>query len=91
MAILGSGGSLVYTTRPVGQTTKLFVKLAPGSFGTLAYVSWHIVLCCKDWHTRAVNPGLLEKIDISEAAGALVQVSNTGTDDLEVYTDYINL
>lgn len=83
---LAPGQSTVFTTRPVGLTTRLFVipwPPAPGS--PLVRFSWHIELCCQD--DRVEN---LPEVNISAAAGALVTVRNlNGAGDAQVWTDYI--
>ncbi len=86
--IIGPGQSTVFTTRPVGESTKLF--LAPWPYnpdGGLPPITWHIELCCQ--HDR---PATSAEINISAAAGALVSVHNSAHGnggDAEVWTDYI--
>jgi hypothetical protein len=84
---LNPGQSTVFTTRPVGLSTRLFVIPTPPNPNTpLIIFSWHIELCCQDDH---VERGRID-VDISSAAGALVTVRNLElAQTAEVFTDYI--
>jgi hypothetical protein len=84
---LNPGSSTVFTTRVVGQQTRLFAiawPIDPGSF--LPTLSWHKELCCESDHIERSVGG---PIDIS-AAGALVTVRNIqSSGQIRVWTDYI--
>jgi hypothetical protein len=84
---LEPGKSVLFTTRPAGQYTTLFVIPSPTDPGaSLATFLWHIELCCQPDH---VERGVTQ-VDISAAAGALVTVKNiqsSGT--IQAWTDYI--
>lgn len=84
---LNPGESTVFTTRPVGLQTRLFVIPTPPNPNVpLADFSWHIELCCQSDHVERSA----FSVDISAAAGALVTVRNIqGQGAEEVWTDYI--
>lgn len=88
---LQPGGSIVYSTKPVGLKTYLYAK--PHNPGIEGEISYHVELCCHDTHVVKVDPEDVQtygfvKVDLSEAAGALVTVNNTGWSPVDVHTDY---
>jgi len=82
---LSPGQSVVYSTRPVGLDTTLFVQC--GDKGD-SVVGWHIELCCQGLNKQPLEAGQPWQTSISAAAGALVTVSNQGFNDIKVWTDY---
>jgi hypothetical protein len=80
------GDTAVYTTRPVGLSTFLFVN--PVAYPAQTQVSWHIELCCKPEHLVTTVYDEIT-VNISEAAGALVTVRNRGSVACQIWTDYI--
>jgi len=83
--VLNPADSTVFTTRVVGQDTKLFAlqyPFDPGDFSPR--FSWHKELCCEDNHVEQTRG----PVDIS-AAGALVTVRNLDVQQIMVWTDYI--
>lgn len=88
---LQPGGSIVYSTKPVGLKTYLYAK--PHNAGVEGEISYHVELCCHDTHVVKVDPEDAQtygfvKVDLSDAAGALVTVNNTGWSPVDVHTDY---
>lgn len=81
---LKEGNVVTYSTRPVGLSTTLFLE--GGQHDGEAV--WHIELCCKDDNKVLLEPGEQKKVNISEAAGALVTVRNTGWSEFSCWTDY---
>jgi len=84
---LNPGQSTVFTKRPIGLGTRLFViPWLPDPNVPLVRFSWHIELCCQ--HDR-VEQGAVS-VDISSGAGALVTVRNLQPQgSAQVWTDYI--
>lgn len=83
--VLNPGDSTVFTTRVVGQTTILTViPWPPSPDAFLPTFRWRKILCCEDDHIESSKISA----DIS-AAGALVNVSNIDSQQLQVWTDYI--
>lgn len=88
---LQQGQSIVYSTKPVGLKTYLYAK--PHNKDAEGEISYHVELCCHDTHVVKVDPDDAQtagfvKVDISDAAGALVTVNNTGWSPVDVHTDY---
>lgn len=88
---LQPGGSIVYSTKPVGLKTYLYAK--PHDAGVEGEISYHVELCCHDTHVVKIDPNDVQtygfvKVDLSDAAGALVTVNNTGWSSVDVHTDY---
>lgn len=88
---LQTGGSIVYSTKPVGLKTYLYAK--PHNPGEEGEISYHVELCCHDTHVVKIDPNDVQtlgfvKVDLSDAAGALVTVNNTGWSPVDVHTDY---
>ena len=81
---LQEGNTESYWTRPVGMNTALFLQAGEHD----AEATWRIELCCKDDNKVELAPGEQRKINISEAAGALVTVRNTGWAEFSCWTDY---
>lgn len=83
---LAPGQSTVFSTRPVGLSTRLFViPWPPDPASSFVRFTWHIELCCQDDH---VESGVVS-VDISSAAGALVTVRNIqAIGSAQVWTDY---
>lgn len=83
--VLGPGEGIAFYTRPAGMKTYLYAKAAddgPGKF------YWHIELCCKDNHDVTLGKGEPKgPIDISEGAGSIASVHNTGWYNVSVWTD----
>lgn len=82
---LNPGGSVVYSTRPVGLRTQLSAKCSDVGDSK---INWHIELCCQSNHDVSLEAGQPTTIDVSEGAGALMTVSNTGFNPVTVWTDY---
>jgi hypothetical protein len=87
---LNGGQNQVFSTRPVGLTTYLTVQsfIDDNNHSNATESLWHIELCCQDDHTVKLGPGGLQKIDVSEAKGALITVRNEGPWPILVWTDY---
>jgi hypothetical protein len=81
---LEPGGVTVFSTRPVGLTTKLFLECGEHDSEAL----WQIELCCKPEHKIVLSPKDQLSVDISSAAGALVTVRNEGWASFTTWTDY---
>jgi hypothetical protein len=79
-----------YSTRPAGLTTYLMIQPWFDDKGMCSDTTctWHIELCKESDHDQKVtsNDNTL-KVDIS-AAGAIVNVRNTGGWPFNVWTDY---
>lgn len=82
---LKPGGTVVYSTRPVGLETHLFAQCSDAGPSVLG---WHYELCCKPLKTKSLEKGEPTEVDLSGAAGALVTVSNQGFNNITVWTDY---
>jgi hypothetical protein len=82
---LNPGQSVVYSTRPTGLETNLFVQCSDKGDSV---VGWHIELCCQPLHKQTLEAGQPWQTSLSSAAGALVTVSNQGFNDIKVWTDY---
>lgn len=82
---LDPGQSIVYATKPTGLRTQLFMQC--GDEGA-SQLTWHIELCCQSPRDIKLEAGEPKSVDISEAAGALVTVTNTGYYKIKVWTDY---
>ena len=83
------GYGTAYSTRPAGLTTYLLVQpYFEGKVSDGTTCTWHIELCDQPDHNQAVteNDDTI-RIDIS-AAGALVDVRNTGGWPFWAWTDY---
>lgn len=81
---LNEGESTVFSTRPVGMKTTLFVIPWPlGPDTPVPTIAWHIELCCQTEHVDTK----IGEIDISAAAGALVCVQ-ARAGGAQVWTDY---
>ncbi len=81
---LKEGNVESYSTRPVGLNTALFLEAGAHD----AEAIWHIELCCKEDNVINLEPGEQRKLNISEAAGAMVSVRNSGWSDFSCWTDY---
>jgi hypothetical protein len=79
------GQSAVFSTRPVGLHTTLFLR---GGEGGESQATYHIELCCQHDHTIKLEDREPKKVDISRAAGALVTVRNSGFREMTAWTDY---
>lgn len=82
---LQPGGSVVYSTRPVGLETTLFAQCSDKGDSTLG---WHYELCCQPLHQAHLEAGQPYSTSLSSGAGALVTVSNQGYQPITVWTDY---
>lgn len=82
--VLKPGESKVFSTRPVGLTTYLFLQGGKHDSECI----WHVELCCQDEHVETILPHDQRRLDISKAAGALVTVRNDGWADFTAWTDY---
>jgi hypothetical protein len=81
---LDPGAVAVFSTRPVGLTTKLFLEGGEHDSEAL----WHIELCCRPENKVVIDPNAQITVDISSAAGALVTVRNEGWASFKAWTDY---
>lgn len=82
---LKPGGTVVYSTRPVGLATNLFAQCSDKGDSV---IGWHYELCCHPLNKHSLEAGEPWQTSISSAAGALVTVSNQGFNDITVWTDY---
>jgi len=85
------GGSIGYSTKPVGLTTYLFVQPWADDKNVVGdtTATWHIELCNQPDHAIPVteDSGTIQT-NISKAAGAIVSVRNTGGWPFWCWTDY---
>lgn len=86
---LNSGDHTSFTTRPVGQSTRLFIKskIDDGGKTFAAKAMYKVLLIGHHDQTVDLNPGEQKDFDIS-VAGGLVEVRNEGNWSVETWTDY---
>jgi hypothetical protein len=85
------GDGTTYSTRPVGLTTYLMIQpyFDSKNVSDDTTCTWHIELCKQSDHDQAVkSTDDTIRVDISDAAGALVSVRNTGGWPFYAWTDY---
>jgi hypothetical protein len=84
------GFGLSYSTRPVGLKTYLLIQpYFEGGVSGDTTCTWHIELCSQPHHDEKVTKDTETlRVDISGAAGALVNVRNTGGWPFYAWTDY---
>ena len=81
---LAPGGHALFSTRPVGLATSLFIQAGEHDSEAI----WHIELCCQPDRPIPLGPNEQLRIDISAGAGALVSIRNTGWASFTTWTDY---